>query len=89
MKKTFNDAIIQGAILSKSDKEILWRVSSRGRNRKKKKNDSKIIGQPWTSYEKGSFLKGIKLFYDPTIDGKNDFAKIKQNYPLKKHKDQQ
>jgi hypothetical protein len=67
---------------NKSDKEILWRVSSRGRNRKKKKNDSKIIGQPWTSYEKGSFLKGIKLFYDPTIDGKNDFAKIMHDRKL-------
>ena len=67
---------------SKTDKEILWRVSSRGRNRGKKKNDPKIIGQPWTNYEKGSFLKGIKLFWDPTIDGKNDFAKMMHDRKL-------
>jgi hypothetical protein len=67
---------------NKTDKEILWRVSSRGRNRRKKTSDPKIIGQPWTSYEKGSFLKGIKLFWDPTIDGKNDFAKIMHDRKL-------
>jgi hypothetical protein len=71
---------------NKTDKDVLiWRAPiSRSRNDSKKKMEKKCghktIGKPWTSYEKGSFQKGITLFWDPTIN--DDFAKVMHDRKL-------
>lgn len=81
------DVLVPAMTNNKTDKcvLILRTPISRSRNgskKMKKKRGNKILGKSWTSYEKGSFLKGITLFWDPTVNGQYEFAKIMHNRKL-------